>query len=388
MVSALVIPSVSEGPGGAGGAPRPPKRATRPPGPSLTLGMTLMVFALSLRAETIKVFGSAGAEAQLTPANPASPLLRGNTGAVVYQTNSADAAAFVDVAPESRAWKVHLKLRGDASDRAADRVSIGEAIVQLAPRPWLTVAAGRVIEKWGTGYAWNPTAFISPKKNPADPGDRRSSYEGLNLIRADAFVRDTNISAYALEGGAYAARVYRLVGGTDVSLTFRRDRAGTEQGISLSRVFGDALELHGEAARRHALAGGQYTLRGGMNIVVEAYHGGDGLSAAQWRAFCARVDGARDASAILAANRDYAPLRMARNYMFVRLYRPGYVEAEVIAIAGMRDGSALGRLTLSRRLRPNLSAYLIDTEFAGRRDSEMAYIQVRRVTTVGLRLYF
>jgi hypothetical protein len=48
----------------------------------------------------------------------------------------------------------------------------------------------------------------------------------------------------------------------------------------------------------------------------------------------------------------------------------------------------LARLTLSLKLRPNLSAYVIDTEFAGPRDSEMAYIQVRRVTTAGVRLYF
>ena len=47
--------------------------------------------------------------------------------------------------------------------------------MQLNPKPWLDLTVGRVIEKWGTGYAWNPTAFIGPKKNPADPNDRRSA---------------------------------------------------------------------------------------------------------------------------------------------------------------------------------------------------------------------
>jgi hypothetical protein len=153
-------------------------------------------------------------------------------------------------------------------------------------------------------------------------------------------------------------------------------------------VFGDALELHGEVARRHALAGGQYTFRNSVNVVLELYHGGDGLSAAEWRAFCARVDNARDAGALIAANREYAPLHMGRNYAFVRVYRPGYIEAELIAIGNLRDRSALARLTLSRKLRPNLSAYVIDTEFAGPRESEMSYIQVRRATTAGVRLYF
>jgi hypothetical protein len=339
-----------------------------------------MVNAL-LFAAAFKLFGSAGAETQLTPANGASPLLRGNTGAIAYQTNSADAVAFV------RAWNIHLKLRGDSDGGAR----VGEAFVEFAPRPWLTVSAGRIIEKWGTGYAWNPVAFISPRKNPADPGDRRSSYQGLDMIRADAFLRDTNVSVYALEGGAFAARVYRLVHGTDISLhvfTTNVGRASARPGVSLARVFGDALELHGELAPRHALAGGQYTFRNNINVVLELYHGGDGLSAAEWRAFCARVDNARDAGTFIAANRDYAPLHMARNYAFARVDRAGFVEVELIAIANLRDGSVLARLTLSRKLRPNLSAYLIDTEFAGRRESEMSYIQVRRATTAGVRLYF
>ena len=79
---------------------------------------------------------------------------------------------------------------------------------------------------------------------------------------------------------------------------------------------------------------------------------------------------------------------MARNYAFARIDRSGFAEVELIAIVNLRDGSALARLTLSRKLRPNLSAYLIDTEFSGRRESEMSYIQVRRATTAGVRLYF
>jgi hypothetical protein len=347
-----------------------------------------MVNPIFTAAVVFKLFGSAGAETQLTPANAGSPLLRGNTSAVAYQTSSADAVAFIDAAPESRAWKLHLKLRGDANDRTSDALSVGEAFVQFAPKPWLEITAGRVIEKWGTGYAWNPTAFVSPRKNPSDPSDRRSAFRGLDMIRADVFVRDTNISLYALEGGAFAARAYQLVGGTDVSLHVRRDGNGTQQGVSVARVFGDALELHGEIARRHALVGGQLTFRNDVNVVVELYHGGDGLSAAEWRGFRDRVSAPRGPEDILAANREYAPLRMGRNYAFVRVYRSGFVDGEVIAIANLRDGSALARITLTRKLRPNLSAYLIDTEFAGRRGSEMAYIQVRRVTTAGVRLYF
>jgi hypothetical protein len=349
----------------------------------------LMLASTTARAETFKFFGSAGAEWQLTPANAASALNPRNIAGLPYSSGSADAVAFLDAAPESRAWKVHLKLRGDAAEGGVQRADVGEAFVQLNPKPWLDVTIGRVIEKWGTGYAWNPTAFVSPKKNPADPSDRRSANVGVDMIRTDLFIRGTNVSLYALDNGAVAGRVYRLIAGTDVSLHFRRDGDGTQQGISAARVFGDALELHGEIARRHALVGGQYTFRGNVNLVAELYRGGDGLDENAFRAFRSAADFAHDEKTFRAINAAYSPLRMARNYGFIRIDVPhDKLDVELIAIANLRDGSLLARATLSLRVRANVSIYTIDTEFAGARGSELSYMQVRRVTTAGARVYF
>jgi hypothetical protein len=331
-------------------------------------------------AQTLRFFGSAGAEAQLTPANARSPLNRGNVARIPYRTNVADATLFGDA--KSDAWKLHVKLRGDASDQSADRITLGEAWVRVTAASWLDVTAGRVIEKWGTGYAWNPTAFVSPRKNPADPNDHLAAYRGLDMIRADALVRGTSISLYALDGGDYAARVYRLIGGTDVSLHLTNH----QQGLSLARVFGDSLELHGELARRRAVVGGQYTFRNNINVVAEVYRDGGGMSSDEWRAF--RLGAARD---LLTANRTYRPLQMGRSYGFTRVaWSSGNqkLDAELIAITSLRDGSLLVRATLTRKLRANLSAYLIDTELAGRASAELAYMQVRRATTLGVRWYF
>ncbi|MEA2339496.1 MAG: hypothetical protein QOE82_3503 [Thermoanaerobaculia bacterium] len=349
---------------------------------------TLFV-AASTHAETFKFFGSAGTEWQLTPANAASTLNPGNLAGLPYRTGSADAVAFLDAAPDSRAWKLHLKLRGDAEEGGNQRADVGEAFIQLNPKPWLDITIGRVIEKWGTGYAWNPTAFVSPRKNPTDPSDRRSVNRGVDMIRSDLFIRGTNVSLYALENGAIAGRVYRLIAGTDVSLHFRRDADGTQQGISAARVFGDALELHGEIARRHALVGGQYTFKNSVNLVAEVYHGGDGLDENAFRAFQAAADFAHDERTFRAVNAAYAPLRMARNYGFVRIAVPhDKLDVELIAITNLRDGSLLARATISLRVRANISIYAIDTEFAGARGSELSYMQVRRVTTAGARVYF
>lgn len=338
-----------------------------------------------LFAVTLRVFGSAGAEAALTPANEASPLNPGNVAAIPYSTNTADATAFVEAMPEDKAWKFRLKARADASDRAADHLDAGEALLQLNVKPWLDVTAGRVIEKWGTGYAWNPTSFIGPKKNPADPNDRLSAYTGLEMIKTDLFVRGTNVSLYALQHAAFAARVYRLVNDTDISLVLRRDRSGTQQGIAVARVFGDALELHGEAARRKLLLGGQYTFKNSVNVVAEIYRSGDGGTAADMRNVCQLAQ----EGDILDANARYAPLQMARNYGFLRGELPfGKNDVELITITNLRDRSSIVRATYSRKLTPRLTAYLIETEFTGKRDSEFALIQIARQTIFGLRVYF
>jgi len=329
---------------------------------------------------TLRMFGSVGAESQLSPANVDSPLNPHNVAGLPYTTNSADAALYADAKTER--VKAHVKLRADASDRAADHVQLGEGFVQANLRPWLDVTAGRVIEKWGTGYAWSPVAFVSPQKNPTDPTDRRSAYRGVDMLRADAFVHDTNISLYALRDHAVAARVYRLVGGTDVSLHFRRDASGTQQGLSAAHVVGEALELHGEATRRHLLLGGQYTFRANVNVVAEVYRSGDGLTAAQWQAFRDSIP-----ASLYVANRRFAPLQMARNYAFTRVDAPfGRNELELITITNVRDGSSIVRATVTRKLRPNVSAYVIETEFVG--SGEMSYIQLKRLTTFGARVYF
>lgn len=343
------------------------------------LALLLLAAALPLHAETFRLFGSAAYEAQLTPANEASPLNPGNVARIPYRTNSGDATLYADAKGET--WKLHVKLHGNASDQGSDTTTLGEAYAQVTPTSWLTLEAGRVIEKWGTGYAWNPTAFISPRKNPTDPNDRRSSYRGLDMLRADVFTRGTTVSLYALSGGGKAARVSRLVAGTDIALHFRRDDEGTQQGLSLARVFGDALELHAEIARRRAVVGGQYTFASNnVNVVAELYRDGGGLTSREWQAFTDRP-----------TNAAYRPLQMGRTYGFARLDIPSddqKFDAEFIAIASLRDGSLLGRITLTRKLRPNVSIYVIDTEFAGRTATELAYMQVRRATSLGVRWFF
>jgi hypothetical protein len=384
---------------GRGPAATAPHRSPAhcPPRTAHCLAIALL-FATAAPATTLRVFGSAGAEAQLTPANESSPINPGNLVGVPRTTNAGDITTFFEALPQSRSWKIRVKARADASDRASDTLRIDEGFLQLNVRPWLDLTAGRLIEKWGAGYAWNPVGFVSPQKNPTDPNDRRSAYRGLDMLKADVFVRGTNVSLYAMERGVIAARVYRLIADTDVSLHFRRDRGENREGVSVARVFGNALEIHGEFARIEAgrtytrsLAGGQYTFPNNVNVVAELYHAGDGFSQAEWDSFRNSVAAARTPDELLAANAVYAPLRMARNYGFVRVDVPWSSlknDLELIALANLRDGSSIFRLAFTRKLRPNLTAYAIETEFAARPGSELSFVQIERSTVVGMRLYF
>ena len=337
-------------------------------------------------AATFRFFGSGGVESQFTPANESSPLNPDNVAGLPRTTTLADASAFGELLTDDKRWKLRVKLRGEASDRAGESLELGEGFIQVRATPWLSVTAGRVIEKWGTGYAWTPTAFVGPKRDPSDPGDRRSAYRGADLLRADLYVSETTLSLYTLEGGSVAARVYRLIGATDVALHAR----DSSLGISAARVFGDALELHGEVARDadadalRAVVGGQYTFSNDLNVVLEIYHGTDGLTRREWDAFRGSIN-----DDLREANARYAPLRMGRTYGFIRLSRDfGRTAAEVIAIASLRDGSSMVRTTISRDLYDRLTLQLIATEFTGSPTSEWSHVQLERIVIAGMRVHF
>jgi hypothetical protein len=368
----------------------------------LCISIIALFAAPAVMAERVTLFGSAGFERQHAPANDDSPLNPDNFLSIRENSSSADFAFFVTVTPEDERWKIRTKMRGDANDGGSGNVEIAEASLQLQLNDAIDVTAGRVIERWGTGYGWTPTAFVGPERNPTDPGDRRSLSSGLDMVRLTGFARETRVSLYLLDGGTAAIRAYRLVAGTDVSVSLFRDGPERRQGVSLSRVFGEALELHVEAAHGKTdntgqivqiVAGGQYTWRK-VNIVAEWHHRGDGMSHHQWNSFRGEVDEALrtgDRISLITANREFAPLRMERNYAFLRVagtLSGIKTDAEMITVTNLRDRSSLIRASLTRRLHENLSLVVMNTEFIGGSGSEISYIQVERVTAAGVRLHF
>jgi hypothetical protein len=396
-------------------------------------GILALALIFPCHAQQIRLFGETGSELHLTPANPRSPLNPGDILNIERRADSSDLTLFGDVAPESKRWKLHLKLRGSNEWRRStmSKFDIGELNFNYSVSPWLDLTIGRKIERWGTGYAWNPTGVVNPRKDPTDPNDRRSLYRGVDMLAANLFVKGWTVTLLGapeiswsgnsrrLQATGWAARAYKLIGGTDVAFTASGGSGlPNSQGLSLARVFGNALELHAEAAyisdsarllprngglvpvrRPHAeiLAGGQYTLKNNINVVAEYYHAGQGLSEREWSDFGGFArDAARDLQygdpgPLALANSTFTPLSMSKDYSFLRVFWPirlRQLELETIVISSLRDGSSAVRPGITWRPRPDWDFYCIYTQFIGNAGTDFGHIPIGRSADIGIRYHF
>ena len=398
------------------------------------IALYLLGLARAASGPEVRLFGEGGTEAEITPANTSSPLNPGNILNTQMLNDSTDLMLFGSITSDDKRWKVQMKLRGsnDWQRDTTSKFEVSELSFKYSVASWLDLSVGREIEHWGTGYAWNPTGVVNPKKDPSDPGDRRSLFRGVDMAAADIFVKGWDITALGtpeiawtgkdgrhLLSTGWATRAYRLIKGTDVALSASGGNGlPNSQGVSLARVFGNALELHSEAAylsntvrylpssedlvpmrRPHAevLAGGQYTFHHNVNVVTEFYHSGLGLTGSEWNGYREFVDSARESLAegnpqpFLLANTQFTPLQMSKNYTFLRVLWPiqlNRLELETIVISSLRDGSSLIQPGISWRIGSNWSLYCIDSEFVGNASTEFGYIQIKRSTAIGVRYHF
>lgn len=145
--------------------------------------------------------------------------------------------------------------------------------------------AGRRIVRWGTGYAFTAAGVLDPPRVPTNPTDRLNVNEGRDMVKAD-FVHGPHALSLAWSTAALAPsgsnlrdttafRYNVLLHGFDTSLIAGNDRGGDPFGaFTFTRVFGQAWELHGEAAWRErgaVLVGAKYTTKCGVSFIGEFY---------------------------------------------------------------------------------------------------------------------
>jgi hypothetical protein len=210
-----------------------------------------------------------------------------------------------------------------------DRLRVKELFFSWSVNSHWDLTVGKKILKWGTGYAWTPTGVLDPRRDPRDPTDRLSQYEGRELIELRGTYGSHNFTAvYAAPnlfsklrtGGQedqWAFKYNSLIRKLDYSLiaSFGGPDAPNRYGANATYVIGQAMELHGEvivqrgsrllyplaaaqddprmtfasppyaplkehdgAVHSRGLIGANYTFPSGWNLVVEYYRDGQGLS--------------------------------------------------------------------------------------------------------------
>lgn len=373
-----------------------------------------------------------GVFARLTFPNglPENPLDRATATLKLNAKLSLDAASIT--------LRSHSEVRRDDFDDArANRFD--EAYFSYKPDPGITIDAGKIVLKWGKGYAWNPVGFV---ERPKDPNDVELAREGFTLLGADLIRRfdgplqaaaftpvvlpvseDLNADFGRREHVNFAAKLYLLYRDTDLDVMWLSDGSRSSRfGIDFSRNLGSNLEVHGEWAairnleqpvvddagtvhvrRRNVsshLLGLRYLTERDTTWIAEYYHDGTGLSPDEMRTFFRLADRAvQEGNASLLQRaaelartgygrpnpmRDYAYLRVAQKEPFNILY----LTPALTAIVNLDDRSFsltpellyTGFNNLELRLRMAWLAGGADTEFGERPNS-------RRIEVFG-RLYF
>ncbi len=245
---------------------------------------------------------------------------------------------------------------------------------------------GRRMVRWGVGYAFTATGVLDPPRDPTNPTDRLNLNQGRDMVKAD-YVRGPHAFTFAWSTAALAPagsnlrdttafRYNILVRGFDTSLIAGDDRGEDAfGGLTFTRVFGQAWELHGEAAwREHeaALLGAKYTTASGITFIGEFYtppnipYYWDGL---------------------------VSPLAGRQNYAFFTAYKnrlrelPGWKQWDISAaiVANLNDRSYTAVFDANRRFGGRFSSYLHLELPQGAKTSDYGAAPYSAATSVGVR---
>jgi hypothetical protein len=246
--------------------------------------------------------------------------------------------------------------------------------------------AGRRIVRWGTGYAFTPAGVLDPPRDPTNPTDRLNINQGRDMVKAD-FVHGPHAFSLAWSSAVLAPagsnlhnttafRYNVLVHGFDTSLIAANERGGDAVGgLTFTRVFGQAWEMHGEAAWREQgaiLLGGKYTLANGISFIGEFY---TPPNTAYYR------------------DMSIAPTAGRQHYVFLNAGKsrlrelPGWKQWDLSAlmVGNLNDKSYTVIFDATRRFGDHFSSYLHLQIPEGSKTSEYGATPYTAATSVGVR---
>jgi hypothetical protein len=240
--------------------------------------------------------------------------------------------------------------------------------------------------RWGTGYAFTAAGVLDPPRDPTNPTDRLNLNLGRDMVKAD-WVKGSHAFSLAWSSAALAPantnlhdtlafRYNVLVRGFDTSLIAGNDRGGDAFGaLTFTRVFGEALELHGEAAWREqgaVLIGGKYTLPSAVTFIGEFY---TPPNIAYYRGMTLSPQ---------AGRQHYVFFDVGKNRL---RERPGWKQWDLGAyvVTNLNDHSYTAAFDANRRFGNRFSAYLHLEVPGGGKTSEFGAAPYSAATSIGVR---
>ncbi|MBN2245711.1 MAG: hypothetical protein JW755_07685, partial [Candidatus Aminicenantes bacterium] len=135
---------------------------------------------------------------------------------------------------------------------------INQMFVQMDLWENWVLLAGRSIQRWGTGYAYNPTDMLAPEKELRDPDNAEKRAVGNDMVKLEYFDQSFSLamciftqlrfrSGIRGDEGNLALRLYKNLWDVDLSLVaLFNSREHPVWGLNFAYVLGERLEIHGE----------------------------------------------------------------------------------------------------------------------------------------------
>ena len=147
-----------------------------------------------------------------------------------------------------------------------NQIILDEAFLDVELGDYFFLKTGKQRITWGTGFAWNPTDVINPRKNPLDPKRQKEGIASLKAVGAIDFLSITGVvvpdipipdpftgETRSPDAGntALAGRVDAFLFDFDWSLSSRavKDKKPIF-GADFSGILFDEVEFHGEVSAR------------------------------------------------------------------------------------------------------------------------------------------
>jgi hypothetical protein len=205
---------------------------------------------------------------------------------------------------------------------------INQMFVQMDLWDNWVIIAGRSLQRWGTGYAFNPTDVLAPEKELRDPDNTEKRAVGNDMFKLEYFGGTFSLalcmfyqlrfhSGLRVDEGNLAFRLYKNLWDADLSvIALFNSREHPLWGMNFAYVIGERLEIHSEISAQKGgyqyyhsilkdpitlyredpfvrirenepfnckyLLGFQYTFSKNILWVAEYYHQDQGYSQKEW----------------------------------------------------------------------------------------------------------